>query len=399
MAVDIREALRKLTSGETLSLEEKQALNLAPTPTVDPLKNKTIKPAAPTGYHYTWIGGTNTGSWVLYKDSVNPTNPNPPAPGGGNDTLDVNPTLAVTKAYMINMGYPADLIDSSTEFLKSLLIDGINSSNAIDILLNNKSYTTKNGKTLTSPFYEAYGVYNEGLAVPKSMSEIFNAVEGFKAVVKKYNLSPKFASKEQIAKLIKNNWDTASYDNAANTARLLAITSDPYQIEAMKRMGFINQAQDLTDFYMNADIGKEKMQQNIATAAFGAEFLRRITPENLMTFNADFLTKAGAYAASQGLDASGATSAAITAAENISQNLYPTYKLTGIYEPGSTAKPKDIQSELEQEQLTGGGTASSKRAKLKAMEIGGWSGSAGMSGTSAYLRKSSLGGSSQPGSL
>lgn len=48
----------------------------APAATLDPLKNKTIQPTAPAGYHYTWIGGTTTGSWILYKDSAG-------AAGGG----------------------------------------------------------------------------------------------------------------------------------------------------------------------------------------------------------------------------------------------------------------------------------------------------------------------------
>jgi len=38
----------------------------------DPLTNKAVKPEAPAGTHYTWIGGTTTGSWKLYKDVVTP---------------------------------------------------------------------------------------------------------------------------------------------------------------------------------------------------------------------------------------------------------------------------------------------------------------------------------------
>ena len=33
----------------------------------DPLRNKNVQPVAPAGYRYTWIGGTTTGSWKLYK--------------------------------------------------------------------------------------------------------------------------------------------------------------------------------------------------------------------------------------------------------------------------------------------------------------------------------------------
>jgi hypothetical protein len=33
----------------------------------DPLFNKAVQPPAPSGFRYTWIGGTKTGQWQLYK--------------------------------------------------------------------------------------------------------------------------------------------------------------------------------------------------------------------------------------------------------------------------------------------------------------------------------------------
>ena len=50
-----------LQTGSTFETESETAL-----------KNKAVKPDAPEGFHYTWIGGTKTGSWVLYKDSPAP---------------------------------------------------------------------------------------------------------------------------------------------------------------------------------------------------------------------------------------------------------------------------------------------------------------------------------------
>ena len=416
-AADARAALNKLTSGQTLTAAEKQVLNISSEPTPapftqpmtiaginpppattesDPLKNKSVKPSAPAGYHYTWIGGTTTGSWQLYKDAPLPggitpqpggTTPPPgsttPPPGsttpppGTNVALDVNPTLAITKAYMVNMGYPKDLIDSSTEFLKSLIVDGMTPTNAVDILTTAKSYTTKAGQTLNSPFYEAYGIYNEGLSTPKSASELFNAVEGYKATKIKYNLSDKFTETSVIKNLIKNNWTVADFDNAANTARLMAITSDPYQVEAMRKLGFINSSQDLTDFYIDPTIGKEKMQQNITTAAYGAEMLRRIKPENLLTFNQEFIKRAGAAAAAQGLSADQATAAAAKGMQNIADALAPTYGLSGIYERGANLSASQIQSELEQEQLTG--MPSERRKRLAQQNIGAFSAAPGTS--------------------
>ena len=204
---------------------------------------------------------------------------------------------------------------------------------------------------------------------------LFRSVEGYKATGIKYNLSAKFTSTENIKNLVKNNWTVADFDAAANTARLMAVTSDPFRVAAMRQMGFINQSQDLTDFYMDSSIGKEKMQQNIATAAFGAEILRRITKENLLTFNQDFITKAGAMSA--GLTEGEAIAAASKGAQNIAESLAPTYGLSGIYERGANLSASQIQSELEQEQLTG--MASERRKRLAQQNIAAFQAAPGTS--------------------
>jgi hypothetical protein len=58
------------------------------------LTDKATKPAAPAGYHYTWIGGTKTGSWTLYKDA--PVVGNTAAVGGGNGNVSGNGANPVT---------------------------------------------------------------------------------------------------------------------------------------------------------------------------------------------------------------------------------------------------------------------------------------------------------------
>ncbi len=52
----------------------------------NPLKNKAVMPTAPDGTHYTWIGGTTSGQWTLYKNPVVSTpvvGTTLPAGGGG----------------------------------------------------------------------------------------------------------------------------------------------------------------------------------------------------------------------------------------------------------------------------------------------------------------------------
>jgi hypothetical protein len=56
----------------TQILQEKQAATAAARAAevaTNPLKNKAVRPTAPAGFRYTWIGGTNTGQWQLYSYS------------------------------------------------------------------------------------------------------------------------------------------------------------------------------------------------------------------------------------------------------------------------------------------------------------------------------------------
>lgn len=84
--------------------------------------------------------------------------------------------------------------------------------------------------------------------IPKTPDELFNAVEGYKDVVAKYKLNPKFASTDSIKKYVKNSKTVADLDADANMARLKGITADPYYLQALQVQGFIKSGADLTDF-------------------------------------------------------------------------------------------------------------------------------------------------------
>lgn len=64
----------------------------------DPLKDKSVKPSAPQGYHYQWIGGTTTGSWKLYKDTPGTTPVTQPAPSADTKT----PPVGTPPAFVYN---------------------------------------------------------------------------------------------------------------------------------------------------------------------------------------------------------------------------------------------------------------------------------------------------------
>lgn len=60
----------------------------------DPLRNKNVQPVAPAGYRYTWIGGTTTGSWKLYK--ITPSGGGTGGGGGGGSAPSGAPGAAWT---------------------------------------------------------------------------------------------------------------------------------------------------------------------------------------------------------------------------------------------------------------------------------------------------------------
>lgn len=305
--------------------------------------------------------------------------------GDGSSTGKLTTNIDVLKSLLRGMGFGMSLIDSSADYLNRLLKDGLDYDNAIAIFLDSKEYTFKDGKKVTSPFYTAYGYLNEGLTVPKSASELFNAVEGYKEVVSKYALSDKYLSSDSLKKYVKNNVSVSELDERANAARLKAVNADKAYTDALQALGYIKSPTDLTDFFLNPDIGKEVLEQNRATAAFSAEAIRRA--QQGITFDATRFAKISAGLVSQGLTEAQIGAAAATGFEQIGQQLGTTQKLSGIYERLPQEDVNQIQQELESEQFLG--TASERRKRLKAREEAAFQAQSGQTRTS--LKSSAAG--------
>ena len=164
---------------------------------------------------------------LVYSDGSTGFEPNPSY--GQEEEIVVGTTdVQVIKAMLLGRGFPSSLVDSSVTFLTDLLKDGIDADSAIDIYLNTKTYTTKKGTVLSSPFYSSYGFYNDALAdnAKYTPSELFNTVEGYKGLKDKYGFSDKFISQEYIQKYLKNKRSVADLDLFANIARLKAASAD-----------------------------------------------------------------------------------------------------------------------------------------------------------------------------
>jgi hypothetical protein len=332
-------------------------------------------------------------TWYASQPKVKVVTPNPiitpnpiVTPDGTDNTL-VNggqtTNVDVLKSLLRGMGFTTSLIDSSADFLNRLLKDGLDYDNAISIFLDSKEYTFKNGQKTTSPFYNSYGYLNDGLAVPKSASELFSAVEGYKGVVAKYALSDKYISSDSLKKYVKNNVSVSELDERANAARLKAINADPSYTSALKALGYIKSDTDLTDFFLNPDIGKEVLEQNRATAAFSAEAIRR--SQLGVVLDAERFKKVSAGLLGRGLDEEEISVLASKGFENIGTNLRTTQKLSGIYE-GLTQEQavSQIQQELESEEFLG--IASQRRKRLEELETRAYQGAAGTTTSSLRTR-------------
>lgn len=340
-----------------------------------------------------------------YNPVVNPTfnptiNPvvNPVVNPTVTDTTDTTAVAApstnitVLKSLLKGMGFNSGIIDSSSSFLMNLLSEGLDYDNAVSIFLDSKDYTLKSGVKVTSPFYEQYGYLNEGMTNAKSASELYNFVEGSKGIIEKYGLSSKFLSQDSLKKYVKNNVTAKDLDERANAARLRAINADPAYVQSLKMLGYLGSSADLTDFYLDPAIGKEKLESNRSTGAFTAEALRRANAgiktdrEDMMRF--ERLTA--------GLQAKGLNEAQIgqTASEgfqNIANTLQPSVALSNIFEGANAATAQTIQTELEAEQFQG--TESERRKRLKELGTNIFNQSTGRSTgrTTTYSNYSSAG--------
>ena len=285
--------------------------------------------------------------------------------------------VEVLKSILRGMGFNSSIIDASSTFLLELLKDGLDYDNAVAIFLNSKEYTTAEGKKLESPFYKEYGYLNEGLTSPKGAAELYNAVEGYKEVKATFNLSDKFISREYLQGYIKNNKTVAQFSRDANLARLKAVNADAAYTDSLKRLGFITEEADLTDFFLDPKVGEETLNQRKVTAALGSEAIKRASQG--LQFSTTRFNQIAAGMLGLGLSAEEGTVRAAQGMENIAESLLPTTKLTQIYDKASMqdeALRAQVQSELEAEEYTG--LSSERRKRVKELETRAYQAQAGI---------------------
>lgn len=284
--------------------------------------------------------------------------------GGGNKPAATTPTTSsqLIKAKLKELNFPDSIIDGSINFVESAMDDGIEMANAIDLLYNNKEYTTKNGIKLASPFYAEFTSLKENYKgdprFTPTPKELMQFSLGVKSLVSRYGRSSKFAERAALEQYVANGVKITDLDQRFATAALKTLEADPMEVKTLKALGYINNTEDLADFYLDPKIGQEQFEINAKTAAFGKQALKRA--DYGITFDA---ARVKQLAATTG-NAAEAEQMAAAGYETISKTLQPLTKLEQIY--GVGIDQKAIQTQLEEEQFKG--TASELRKRRKEQE-------------------------------
>jgi hypothetical protein len=298
------------------------------------------------------------------------------------------PATATSKKDLVlatlqQLGIPASMQEASAAFIDYLMADGMTETEATNLYYNNKSFTTKNGLTVESPFYKEYTYLRE--FAPKDGKELPTPKElmafklGVKDLVAKTGRSSLYASEESIQKFISNGVKITDLDARFAEYGVAALAADPNKVATLKKLGYINDAQGLIDFYADNSIGQKQFEINQKTAAFSQQALQRASAG--ITFDATNMKRLAALsgATDAGVGVGTVESTAAKAFQTIGEQLLPATALSGIYERGAAATEANrqamIQTELENEQFMG--MPSERRKRLSEQNIKAFQGRAG----------------------
>lgn len=267
----------------------------------------------------------------------------------------------ILRAKLQQLQIPDNILESSIAFVEALVNDGISQEEAVDIYYNNKSFTTKSGTAMNSPFYSEFTFLRE--YAPKTGNaptplQLMQFKLGVKNLVSQYNRSSFFATDESLAKYVSNDVDLVTLDQRFTEAAIKTTEANPLYVQALQKMGYISDAEGLGDFYLDPEIGKKQFELNKQTGLFAQQALAQAGQG--VKFDAARITQLAAPYAGAGT----AQQAGSEGYATIGLQLNPLTKLEGIYNKQAvdqTALTPEIQKQLEEEQFRG--TASELRKK------------------------------------
>ena len=287
-------------------------------------------------------------------------------------------------ATLQQLGIPASMQQASLAFINYAMADGMTEAEATSLYYNNKTFTTKNGTTIESPFYKEY-TYLRDFA-PKTGAELPTPKElmafklGVKDLVAKTGRSPLFASEESIQKFISNGVKITDLDSRFAEYAVATLSADPNKVATLKKLGYINDSQGLIDFYADSSIGQKQFEINQKTAAFAQQALQRASSG--ITFDAARMKQLAAAAGvtDAGTGVGTVEANASKAFQTIADTLLPETMLSGAFERGAfkteAERKSAIQAELESEQFMA--MPSERRKRLLEQNVKSFSGAAGV---------------------
>lgn len=293
------------------------------------------------------------------------------------------------ESYLRQAGIPSDMMQASISYLEALDEAGIKDQQTlIDTYMNTKTFTTKSGQVLNSPFYAKFTALGEGVVNPQTgqpytAKEMFAWRLGVEDKVKQYGYSSMFASEDSLKKFVKNGVSVDDLETRMQQAKLAEVTADPNKIAALKKLGFVGANGGIKDFYLNADIGQKQLEENQRIGAFAAENLR-FANKGIQFDEArirQITSMYGMQTESQAADS------ANKLYSGVAENLQQTVALSGIYDrTGKTAaeETSGIQTELENELLLA--TPADRRKRLAETNLRAFQGRAGLSDTALSTR-------------
>ena len=260
----------------------------------DPLKNKAVQPEAPAGYRYTWIGGTKTGSWKLYKNTPGATptpTPSAGAAGGGATTATGDAQAAATK-YAADMAAKQaaevaqqnrqsayDLLysqfkqyglESLVEDIKGLITSNISPSEFAIRLQDTESYKKR--------FIANQDRIKQGLRA-LTPAEYIGLEDQYQNIMRNYGLPASYWSKDSMGtqagfnKFIANDVSAAELEDRIATAQKRVLNADVNVMDALKQFYPDITKADVLAYTLDPTNALENIKRKVTAAEIGGAAL------------------------------------------------------------------------------------------------------------------------------
>jgi hypothetical protein len=385
------------------AIADLKALDNPPAKTVvDPLKDKSVKPEAPAGYVYIWVGSTKNGSWQLYRGGSSSSSSG--KTGNGGSTVSTGSTgasdaaikalqdqiAAMNKANQDAAAQAAATAAAAAaaeaaktaaqrEAVGKILSDtftkyglGSLANKVMDLARQGYTEATITLELQNTPEYQARFSANQdrikkNLAV-LTPAEYVASEDAYRQTLRAYGLT-QFDNDTYVKQFIANDVSAAELSSRVSLAVQRVQNADPTVTQTLRDYYGIGQS-DMVAYILDPNQTLPKIQQQVAAAEIGSA-------ARLQGLEAG--VSVSEQLARQGITQAEAQKGYATIAD-----ILPTAeKLSQIY---GTEAPYD-QSQAEQEVFNSLASAQRKRRALVARETGTFSGAAGTTRTSLTSSK------------